>query len=103
MRAPSGTAAGPPVRIVMKAEPEGLLAGSVKCPVYVAPGWSSMVSPGFALSMAAWRSPLAETVTVAADDGRGPMRNTNATGTTVLAAQAILPPATPLQPIQSIL
>src|SRR5262249_46580205 len=68
MRAPSpGRPASPAVRIVMGASP--LFAGSVKAPLYTAPGASAMVSPGCAALIACCRSPPDGTVMVAARAG----------------------------------
>src|SRR3954469_18157526 len=54
IRVPTG-GNDPPDRMTI--QPAPVLAGRVKLPLNVAPAWSTISSPGWALLIAVWRSP----------------------------------------------
>src|SRR5215217_1555269 len=76
MRTPAaGSPDDPALRIVILADSDiPAFARSLNGPLKVAPGASSMTSPGFAASIAAWRLPPAATLMVAAALVRGSKR-----------------------------
>src|SRR5437870_1512706 len=99
IRLPGGGRALSGVLVRTMIHPVPAFAGSVNGPVYVAPAWSVITSPGLAALSAAWKSPRADTAILRPGGVTGAVSTNRRGRSGAIAGEGDAPPAKPKRTI----